>query len=157
MKLYQAVCFIDDFEHSGGVFDGMPMTIFRAPGEPIYKEEDYKKMICGFDCLEDDEKQYMRIVIDEFFTEREVKEVKKYLKTFPKTKIQVREISLPHRAGFLPISAIPLGGGQDCYMFYQSKDYSLSFKIEGYFDVRDLNEKQTRNDEATKKENDVPF
>jgi hypothetical protein len=36
----------------------------------------------------------------------------------------------------MPITAIPMGGEQDCLMIWQSRGYDLPFKVEGYFDLR---------------------
>lgn len=76
--------------------------------------------------------------IKEQFTLDEIEQIKKYLITFPGTTIsEPLTCFLPKNEGVMPTGGIPVGGGQDFYLFYESENYPLGdLKIAGYYDLR---------------------
>jgi hypothetical protein len=104
----------------------------EAPTRP----RQYAKLIENYDP-HDDFAAYSEGFIDEMFTEDEAQPLKEYLDRVhgelgPTT---VEEESLPVPNNMMGYGARAVGGGDDFYMLSEEPEYSLPFKVWGYFDL----------------------
>ena len=80
---------------------------------------------------------YSELAVDELFTFDEANALKQYLDRHhgaeDETTIEKAEIPLANNVG--GIGAIAVGGGDDFYELHKEPEYSLPFKVEGYFDL----------------------
>jgi hypothetical protein len=80
---------------------------------------------------------YSELAVDELFTFDEANALKQYLDRHhgdeDETSIEKAEIPLPNNVG--GIGAIAVGGGDDFYELHKERQYSLPFKVEGYFNL----------------------
>jgi hypothetical protein len=130
-RLYSVSTTARDFKgYKDVVFDW-----FRdgAPAE----RRNYATLIEDYDPT-DSMACYAEGCIDELFTEDEALKLKEYLdrvngKEGPTT---IEEVRLPIPNNTMGTGAIPVGGGQDFLEIYRRREYSLPFKVAGYFDLR---------------------
>jgi hypothetical protein len=80
---------------------------------------------------------YLVSQVQETFTEKQVNEIKEYFakEWDPTPTIEVNPARIPAE-GFMGAAAIPFGGLQDNYLFFEHTDYPLDFKVIGYHDLR---------------------
>jgi hypothetical protein len=81
---------------------------------------------------------YAEGAIDEMFTEDEALLLKEYLdRTYTGAGVTViEEQPLPIPNNTMGCGAIPVGDGNDFHMLDRNPEYSLPFKVWGYFDLR---------------------
>ncbi|NVM21738.1 MAG: hypothetical protein HWN68_08160 [Desulfobacterales bacterium] len=78
---------------------------------------------------------YTASVIEQTFSKAEVKQLHAYFSQWCSVRLKARRASPPTNDG-IGYGAIPVGGGTDFYTFCEVPDYSLPFKVWGYFDLR---------------------
>ena len=81
---------------------------------------------------------YAEASISELFTEDEAAELATYLDRHHGNAgtTTIEEEKLPIPSNVMGCGAIPVGGLQDFYMLHKTPEYSLPFKVLGYFDLR---------------------
>jgi len=103
---------------------------------PTPTNRPYRELIEG-ELLDDPNIRYwVYNAIDELFSEDEAAAWAAWLRKNCPCQHAVTEAKLPYPPNIMPITAIPMGGGQDCLMIWRSQGYDLPFKVEGYFDLR---------------------
>ena len=80
---------------------------------------------------------YAEGLIDELFTEDEALQLKEYLDQVhgKEGPTLIEEMSLPIPNNMMGHGARAVGGGDDFYMLSEDPEYSLPFKVWGYFNV----------------------
>jgi hypothetical protein len=80
---------------------------------------------------------YSEDYIDRLFTEDEASQVKQYLdqEHGHEGTTTITEEPLPVANNVMSVAAIAVGGGDDFYMLDKEPEYSLPFKVEGYFNL----------------------
>lgn len=137
LKLYRAYSIIDDFlgygqikvhwfcEHRNGSIGPHDQLIQDyMPGENLYAE----------------------VSIDECFTEEEIEQLREYLERVHGDKLHAIEVNLP-MPECMPYGAIgalcifkpdgEISAVEDYYMLNEEEEYSLPFKVWGYFDTEE--------------------
>lgn len=129
-KLYRVISIIDGFPYGGRYFDGVQIAWFYSEKRefPIV---EYKQIIS-------EESNNTKSYIDELFSIHEANRLKKYLdKHFKDITTEIIEVELPMvESEYKPLKSIPVGGGIDFYLLWKEEGYPLSFKVEGFFDIR---------------------
>jgi len=79
---------------------------------------------------------YTASVIEQTFSKAEVRQLHAYFSQFGGMRLKAKRVQPPdnHCIGY---GAYPVGGGTDFYTFSEADDYSLPFKVWGFFDLRD--------------------
>jgi hypothetical protein len=97
----------------------------------------YANAILDYDAY-DAEVSYPEAAIDELFTREEAELLKAYLDQHHcgcgSTEIKTTNLPIPMNT--MGDGAIPIGGGRDHYMLWKEPGYALRFKVEGFFDLR---------------------
>ena len=80
---------------------------------------------------------YAEGLIDELFTEDEALQLKEYLDRVhgKEGPTSIEEMSLPIPNNMMGHGARAVGGGDDFYQLFKEPEYSLPFKVMGYFDL----------------------
>jgi hypothetical protein len=80
---------------------------------------------------------YSEDYIDRLFTEDEASQLKQYLdrEHGHEGTTTITEEPLPVANNMMSVAALAVGGGDDFYMLDKEPEYSLSFKVEGYFNL----------------------
>jgi hypothetical protein len=103
----------------------------------------YPELIVGYDPKHK-HAAYAENVVEEMFTEAEADQLKAYLDAVHGDVTTITEhcrpICLNENHIEIGLGAIPVGGPQDYYMLYREREYTLPFKVLGYFDLRGLEE-----------------
>jgi hypothetical protein len=81
---------------------------------------------------------YAKGYIDELFTQEEAEALKQYLdRNYGDAGTNtIHKVDLPVAGNTMGVGAIAVGGGTDFYMLDKDEEYSLPFKVWGYFDLR---------------------
>jgi len=103
---------------------------------PAPTNRPYRELIEGEPVDDADTQAWVYNAIDELFSEDEAAAWAAWLRKNRPGEHAVTEAKLPYPPDIMPITAIPLGGEQDCLMIWRSRGYDLPFKVEGYFDLR---------------------
>lgn len=100
-------------------------------------DRPYKELIENYDPG-DDYAAYPKGYIDEKFTLIEAHALKDYLdrEHGDEGTTTVMKVKLPIPNDTMGNRAIPIGGSCDNYRLHREKNYSLSFKVEGFLDLR---------------------
>src|SRR5262245_52991529 len=95
---------------------------------------------------------YPEGAVEEMFTWDEAQQLKGFLERHygDVGETVIEEVSLPIENCCMGVGALPVGGGTDFYMLSKAPEYSLPFKVWGYFDLRG----RTR---AVARDADFPF
>ncbi len=132
MKLYRVTTIVKEYDGCKNVrFDW-----FKDNFRDIYRRRPYADLIADYDPS-------MRTIgyaeeaIEELFTEDEAKQLVAYLDREhgdqETTIIEEQKLPIPNNCcGYSPNG---VGGGDDFYTLDQRPDYSLPFKVWGYFDL----------------------
>jgi len=79
---------------------------------------------------------YLVSQLEETFTKDQIEEIRMYFEnSFDDTVVETAPARLPAHH-YMGVGALAVGGGTDFHMFTQYKDYPLSFKMFGYYDIR---------------------
>jgi hypothetical protein len=78
---------------------------------------------------------YAEEFIEELFTWDEARQLKAYLDQHPGDQgdTVIKEMTLPVENNMMGFLAHPVGGGDDFYMLSEKPEYSLPFKVWGYY------------------------
>jgi hypothetical protein len=140
--LYRVQSTVDNFEHRGLWYNGVQFVWHcnRARDEyPVPPE------VALADYTPDDE--YAASQLDELFTEEQAHQLAAYLKAQHDDDAEITPVELPIQPALMPdgsrkhyagVSFLPLGGPDDIYMLYREPEYSLPFKVGGFYSVDEL-------------------
>jgi hypothetical protein len=147
LKLYQPRTIVPEFPHRGQLYKDVQLTWlmdrrrYPAPFEEFISPDaepvaPFAEAIQNYDRLEDSNKFYAEESLQELFTERELKQLQEYLLlAHDDREALAEEVSLPLVSKSFPLSGIPVGGSSGWYDLHQEPEYSLPFKVFGFFDV----------------------
>ncbi len=148
LKLYQPRTIVPEFPHRGQLYKDVQLTWlmdrrrYPAPFEEFISPDaepvaPFAEAIRNYNRLEDSNKFYAEESLQELFTERELKQLQEYLLlAHDDREALAEEVSLPLASKSFPLSGIPVGGSSGWYDLHQEPEYSLPFKVYGFFDVR---------------------
>jgi hypothetical protein len=111
-----------------------PQRLFGADGALGI---DYHEVIADYDATLD--RRYSEDALEEMFTAREAEIFAAWLKANRPANdgnTAIRERALPINNNEIGFGAISVGGLQDFMPISKSADYSLPFKVWGYYDKR---------------------
>jgi hypothetical protein len=129
MKLYRVTTKVREFSGCKNVvfnwFNCMPRS--RRPYEGLIKNYE----------PENDHTIYTELLIEELFTWDEARQLKDYLDRHHggEGETASREEPLPVGNNRMGYGALAVGGGDDFYMLYKEPEYSLPFKVSGYYNL----------------------
>lgn len=137
MNLYQACITLKDFQCGSYFYDEVRIHLCRKY-EDIKKvkftKEELKKMIKSCGCKSKRWKKDAENQMKEFFTQREIEELKTFFKKFEGSKFEYHKIKLPYENFSTDIDRIfSEYGDARLWHIWQLKNYPLDFKVEGYF------------------------
>jgi hypothetical protein len=80
---------------------------------------------------------YAEGLVEELFTWDEARQLRGYLEQHDRDEGEtvIEEVSLPIENSWMGVGALPVGGGDDFYMLSEAPEYSLPFKVWGYFNL----------------------
>ncbi|PKM78055.1 MAG: hypothetical protein CVU90_04900 [Firmicutes bacterium HGW-Firmicutes-15] len=96
----------------------------------------YEELIENYDENRD-EACYDQMLVNEFFTEAEVVELRDYLLISHEIELQVEEVLLPVRAGGLSYGLLLISGQSRFYTLADEEGYKLSISVLGHFDLEE--------------------
>lgn len=140
-ELFSVTVFFNNYTHGVHIYNNLKLEIVRVTQSGnLYDEAEYREMIEGYDDLDEMSKTYSKDCIDENFTKDEAEKVRAYFKgrIEKKEKIVIKKAELPIPGNYMPIGAIPVGGNNELILFGESKSHPLEFRIQGYYDIRNL-------------------
>jgi hypothetical protein len=96
----------------------------------------YADLIENYDP-KDEHALYKEMAIEELFTAAEANLLKEYLDRDHRDAATtiIEKLDLPLANNVVGIGAIVVGGGDDFYLLHREPEYSLPFKVEGYFNL----------------------
>ncbi len=96
----------------------------------------YATLIEGYEPSED--MRYAEDALEECFTAEEAEALKVYLDAVHGDvgTTTISQAKLPIAKNVMPCGAMPAGGEADHHMLSEEPEYSLPFKVWGYFDTR---------------------
>jgi hypothetical protein len=136
MNLYHVLSTVERFEG----YKDVHITWFMAR-RIVPHALSYQDMIKGYDALDPDDRLMAKERVDECFTADEAQQVLAWLNANRSGKHEIVHVettpveSREDGALLMPLGAIPLGGPQDCLM-PNEVDWTLPFKVFGYYDLR---------------------
>ena len=98
--------------------------------------DSYEKLIDNYD-EKDDEAWCDQLLVNEFFTEAEIEELKDYLLNYHQVEVQVKKVSLPIRSGGLSYGLQLINGANGFYTLADEDGYNLSVSVLGHFNVEE--------------------
>jgi len=135
-KRFNAYLKIKNFPHRSANYKNVMMILFK-PDLTAAEKKELPSIIKNYKKMNKNNKLYAQSIAEELFTDKEVSQMKVYFKSFKNTKLQQHRVELPLNAdNRMGVGAIPVGGLQGFYMFSEQKNYSLKFKVWGYYDLR---------------------
>jgi hypothetical protein len=133
VKLYSVTTIVKRF--SGR--DNIPFYWFVPDrfGEP---SRPYAELIADYDP-QNEYRTHAEDAIDELFTADEAEQLVSYLNRQhgDAGTTEINEVMLPIAGNVANYGAFPTGAGIDFYMLHREPEYSLPFKVSGYFDLGD--------------------
>lgn len=134
MKLFKVTTVVPEFDGCKDV----EFIWFRSDVRPHGPQpRPYADLIKNYDPRQDDNARpgtsmsfYAEDYVESLFTEAEAKQLKAYIDR------TIAEAQLPVPNNVIGVGAIPVGGGNDHYILHKEPQYSLSFEVMGYFDLR---------------------
>jgi hypothetical protein len=129
MKLYKVTTMVSKYHGCKNV----QFIWFRC--EPGPQKRPYAELIENYDPEGD--QYYAEDHIEELFTEDEAQSLKAYLdrEHGHEGTTTISEADLPYPNNLMGVGAIAVGGGDDFYQLCDEPEYSLPFKVWGYFDL----------------------
>jgi hypothetical protein len=140
-KLYNVTSVIDGWPHRGSVYNGVQVIWFveSRDTDPGF---DYAAMLEGCDLPALlPANTYERGLVDDLFTEDEAAQLAAYLKTAHDIDVEITEEPLPiatrsaDGVELMSVSALAVGGTDDFYNLYMHDEYTLQFRVCGYFSM----------------------
>jgi len=119
-------------------FEGYPEVSF-ALFHPEMTAEDLRPLVilAPGRTMDDVTHYYTASYIEQTFSKAEVKHLYAYFRARGGARLKVCRAHAPTN-DVMGVGAIPVGGGNDFYMFSEEAGYSLPFKVWGYFDLKPL-------------------
>lgn len=130
MKLYNVTTSVKEYRGCKNVW----FTWFRCDhGE---QKRPYAELIENYDPAAD-RNYYPEDYIELLFTEEEAHQLKEYLDRVHGHEgvTTIEEEQLPVPQNIMSVGAIAVGGGDDFYQLCDEPEYSLPFKVWGYFNL----------------------
>ena len=109
----------------------------------------YAEAIQDYAQLDEKERAFPEEYVNEQFSREEAEALKKYLDRQPATTTRIEAIELPVMANVSGCRRLAAGSGNDFLALHKGKNYSLPFKVEGYFSVRFAEPTVSGDDRAT--------
>jgi hypothetical protein len=145
--IYSVHSLARDFLYDGKQYEEVKINWFvlerKNPLAP------YETSIQDYGQLDEKERIFPEVYVNEQFSREEAENLKKYLDRRPEVTTQIEEIELPVSPNASGCRRLPRGAGNDFYILHGEKSYSLPFKVEGYFSVRFAELKVRGNDRTT--------
>ena len=134
-NLYRPASVIDDWPHRGQRYNNVRVIWFinKRDNDPGF---DYATLL-DRPLPPGEGYSYEQGNVDELFTRREADQLAEYLREAHDTDVDIVEVSAPINGGYMPVSALAVGGDCDFYMLSEHDDYSLPFKAWGYYVIDD--------------------
>ena len=130
MKLYKVLTLVRKYHGCKNV----RFTWFRCDhGSP---KRPYAELIENYDPAAD-QVYYSEDAIEQLFTEEEARQLKGYLdrEHGHEGVTTIEEEQLPIPENVMGVGAMAVGGGDDFYELTKEPEYSLPFKVWGYFNL----------------------
>lgn len=158
-KLYNVTSVIDGWPHRGSLYDGVCVTWFvldrdTDPGfdypalldcYELVVQRDYREYRQRRDFSDTEARKvagfYARGLVNDLFTEVEAAQLAAYLKAVHDTGVDIAEEPIPIATrsadGFdcMSVSALAVGGPDDFYNLYMHDEYTLQFRVCGYYSM----------------------
>jgi hypothetical protein len=130
IKLYSVTSNVKEFHGCKDVTFRWFFAAERAQRRP------YADLIKHYQA-DDEYRMYSEGYIEELFSEDEARQLKEYLdrEHGHEGTNSITEERLPIGRNVMGVGAVPVGGGDDFYMLDQEPNYSLPFKVWGYFNL----------------------
>src|SRR5271170_1052408 len=99
-------------------------------------QRSYAELIENYDP-KDEQALYKEMAIEELFTAAEANLLKEYLDRHRGNAARtiIEKLDLPLANHVVGIGIIVVGGGDDFYLLHREPEYSLPFKVDGYFNL----------------------
>ena len=109
----------------------------------------YTEAIQDYAQLNEKERAFPEEYVNEQFNREEADALKKYLDRQPITTTRIEALELPVMANASGCLRLAAGNGNDFLALHKGKNYSLPFKVEGYFSIRFAEPMVSGDDRAT--------
>jgi hypothetical protein len=143
IKLYHAHTVTQELKHRGHIYEGVTIHWFvNHRDEPLIP---YAEAFTDYESVNENDRLYAELSLNELLTEDEVKALERYLKAVHDESLVVTEVELPHAIKSVEDGqqvtvwgwgAIPAGGNTSHYVIDKPEMYELP-EVWGYYDVRE--------------------
>lgn len=135
-SLFHAYTVTDEFPHRGGKYNGVEITWFMETRDKLIVSPS--DVISDYFSMDDRDRFYAEDYIGSLFTLDEISQLSAYLSgQDDRGEFESRLVKFPVQRsdGLVSAGTMAVGGSDDFYMLNEEEEYSLPFKVWGYFDV----------------------
>jgi hypothetical protein len=133
-KIFSVNSLVRNFSYQGKHYEEVKVNWFVL--ERIKSLVPYAEAIQDYAQMDEKERVFPEEYVNEQFSREEAEALKKYLDRQPATTTQIEAIELPVLPNVSGCRRLAAGSGNDFLSLHKGKNYSLPFKVEGYFSVR---------------------
>lgn len=117
-------------------YQNVEVHLYHRPDSMPIEEMAGLVVLAPDRTIQDVTEWYTATAIEQTFSKAEVQQLYIYLKRQSYFRGMKAHRTWPPDNNCLGYGAYPVGGGEGWCDFYKDKDYSLPFKVEGYYDIR---------------------
>jgi hypothetical protein len=133
-RIFAVYSLVRNFSYQGKHYEEVKVNWFVL--ERIKSLVPYAEAIQDYAQLDEKERVFPEEYVNEQFSQEEAESLKRYLDRQPATTTQIEAIELPVLPNVSGCRRLAAGSGNDFLSLHKGKNYSLPFKVEGYFSVR---------------------
>lgn len=138
-KLYKAFGIIKNLRFNSKQYEKIEITWFVVDRPEI--DLPYEKLVANFQHLPEEAKLRTKGFIKELITHSELIELKKIFENRKSFSLSYEEVLFPVSEIVQKMKDMPATEESGFYHLYKEKNYTLPFKIDGYFRVNPADEK----------------
>lgn len=130
VRLFRAWSVVDNFRGQEQVIFNWFVVGRQTPVVP------YTQLVDNYD-ENDNEAWCDHLLVNELFTESEIKELRTYLLNSHQLEVEAEEVLLPVKSGGLSYGLLLINGAKGFYPLADEKDYNLSISVLGHFELEE--------------------
>jgi hypothetical protein len=133
-RIFAVYSLVRNFQYQGTHYEEIKINwFFLERKKPLVP---YAEAIQDYGQLDENERTFPEDYLNEQFSREEAEALKKYLGRQPMTTTRIEAIELPVMPNVSGCQRLAVGSDGDFLPLHKGKNYSLPFKVAGYFNVR---------------------
>jgi DNA polymerase III delta prime subunit len=146
-RIFAVHSLVRNFRYQGKQYEEVKVNWFIQEREkPLLP---FAEAIQDYGQLNEKERVFPEEYLNEQFSREEAEALEKYLDRQPTTTTRIEAIELPVMANVSGCRQLAAGNGNDFLALHKGKNYTLPFRVEGYFSVRFAEPMVNGDDRAT--------